>query len=149
MLKIERTDDMQLIWELMTHPDIWPNFAHDGFEPDDFCPNENAYNLIARDGNNVVGFFIGYPVTNTQIIAHVGITKQARGIKAVMLGQMAIEWVWQNTPYVRIVGSVVSTNLLARRYDAKIGLTPYGYNQAAVRINGVLHDAILLGITKG
>ena len=134
---------------IITHHTIRPAFEYDGADLSLWLPKPYAMTLAVVLGGKVCGLFYGVPRSNTQLFAHVALLPELRNVHGVTAGRMAIDWVWENTEYTRIVGEVPECNRQALAYDRAVGLRRYGLNPKSVRINGIEINGVLVGTSKG
>jgi hypothetical protein len=148
-MTFERSFDYSLIGEIMRHPRL---YQADDFSParEDYRPpeNESIYYMLVRDGEELLGLFVLYPQNAVCWEIHTRLLPCAWGARAAEAAKGILEWLWTNTPAVRLVTSAPGNNRLAIRFAEAGGLSRFGRNPASYLKNGKLHDQILLGISK-
>ena len=143
---ISRTYDTDFIVQCVTEPSVWRMIADDGFlNPDLYFPpmSDSLYWLRAGD----YGVFMLQPHNSVTYECHTVLLPSARG-KSVGIARLAVDWFFANSPCQRIITNVPDYNPLALRLAKKVGFTEIGINEKSILKNGVLHDQVLLGISK-
>ena len=146
-----RTHDLALIRSIMTHEKVWPAITDDlAGDPKDFMPVDHpaTYYLAAHEGDHFLGIWMLNPENSVTWDVHTCLLPSAWGELAVRAAVHAIQWVWDNTPCLRLVTKVPVFNRLALRFARMAGMVEYGRNPKSFLKNGQLHDQILLGISK-
>lgn len=150
-IAISRTFDGELVRQVMTHPQIWPHISDDGTAPvEEWRPADPTAVLymVARDGEEVLGLWMLLPQNSITWEIHTCLLPNAWGPRARQAAKMMAEWIWANTPCRRLVTTVPEPNQLAKRFAVRAGMQEYGRNPASFLKNGVLHDQVLLGISR-
>lgn len=145
-----RTFDFGTIGAIMRDPAL---YQVDDFGPprEQFVPREDAEirYVLVEDAGEVLGLFILAPQNAITHEVHTRLLPKAWGAKAAEAALGLIDWVWQNTPALRLVTMVPCYNRLAVKFAERAGMKEYGRNPASWMRNGKLWDQILLGISKG
>ncbi|MDM7995639.1 MAG: GNAT family protein [Acidobacteriota bacterium] len=151
MIEFERTYDSELVKRIMTHPRVYPSIS------DDFCPEASDFEpnmhpsiwyVLARDGEQLLGLWMFVPQNAICWEVHTCLLPEAWGRRALEAVMALHDWVWQNTPCLRVITNVPRYNTLALRFAQKAGLGIFGKNWSSFMKHGVLHDQIMLGISK-
>jgi RimJ/RimL family protein N-acetyltransferase len=79
---------------------------------------------------------------------HVALLPSAKG-KAAELCSGAINWVFNNTQYLRLIASIPEHNNLALKLARSVGMQFVGINSKSFMKNGCLLDQHIFGISKG
>jgi hypothetical protein len=148
---IERTLSRDPIYQLCTHPRIWPQVTDDHIaDPKDWTPamSESMRCLVARDARGIFGFGIFLARNWSWWDTHTGFLPRSYGADALMSFQKMIGWMWQNTSARRLTGDVLRSNTLAIRFARRAGFEVYGINRRSKLVGGVLRDQVCLGISK-
>lgn len=157
MIVFERTGDMDLVRRVMTHPAVYPQIADDGCPPaSEYRPSEHpAYlYLLVRRGADVLGLFAFTMQNAVTVEVHTCLLPAARarlesGARiSTAAARGAAAWIWANTRAQRIVTSVPAFNRLALRLAERAGMKRYGVNEKSFQKHGILHDQILLGLSR-
>ncbi|MHB1098441.1 MAG: GNAT family N-acetyltransferase [Burkholderiales bacterium] len=148
-MRIERTTDAALITRCVTNPQVWPH-VHDDFscKPEYYEPLiiPDVYWLMAID-RDLVGVFFLHPLNGVCFEIHTCLLPEVWGrTKECTLA--VIEWIFSHTRCQRLVTNVPEYNALALRLAKRSGLTQFGINHKSYLKDGVLHDQIMLGISK-
>ena len=146
-----RTTDYSVIRSIITHPKVYPNVSDD-FSPkrEDFVPIEHPgiWYVLVSDGEELLGVFTFIPQNAVCWEVHTCLLPNAWGERAKDAGRGVIQWIWDNTPCLRIVTNVPRYNRLALGFALQSGLKQFGNNSRSYMKKGKLHDQILLGISR-
>lgn len=155
MLRFERTHDLALVKQVLTHPKIWPHITDDGCgAPEDFEPVDHpGFWYVVVENGTLQGIFTFQKQNSVCWEVHTCLLPSAWGKLSKEAATGVREWVWQNANTDkdrcdRIVTSVPAYNRLAFRLAKASGMKEYGLNPKAFLRDGVLHDLILLGVSK-
>jgi RimJ/RimL family protein N-acetyltransferase len=155
MLTFERTQDLELVRSILTHPRIYPWISDDGAPAAaDFQPVDHPaiwYVLVKEQlcgGDRVLGLFLFTPQGAACWEVHTCLLPIAWGRRAAAAAAGAAEWLFEQTSCSRIVTTVPAYNRLALRFARAAGMTEYGRNPASYLKNGKLHDQVLLGLSR-
>ena len=150
-MTFERTTDYGLIKWIITHPAIWTDVS------DDFSPaaekwepsqSELVRYVLVRDGEDLLGLFMLVPENEICWKVHTGLLPIARGSRAKQAAEQGIQWVWANTPCLRLITDVPKYNRQASLFARWAGMTEFGVNPKSYMKNGELQDVTMLGISK-
>lgn len=147
----ERTRDMKLVRDVMTHPRIWPWITDDGTGPaDQFTPPDlpSVWYVAVRDGNDFMGIWMFVPRNAICYEVHTCLLPKAWGSFAVEASRAMSRWMWENSPARRIVTAVPAYNRLALNLARNAGMTQYGTDPQSCLKGGKVWDVHLLGISK-
>lgn len=151
MIEIERTYDMELIKKIITHPRVYP-YARDDQSPppDKFHPTNHPLiiYLLTRKNGKPAGVMMGVPENGICIRAHHYFLPIIWGKAAMEAALQAINYIWNNTAYQRIVGKTPLCNVLAIRFAFKIGMECVGFDRKSVQIKGKLWDQAIFGMSR-
>lgn len=148
---ISRSRDYSLLWRIATSPRIYRMTS------DDRSPaplrwriqeREDCIYLLAKAGNQILGFCAFYPVNGATYETHVCFLEEAYGQKALAAFKTMLWWIWENTRAARIVGSVPDFNELAIAFAKRAGFEVYGVNHKSFLKDGRLRNQICMGISK-
>lgn len=150
-ISVARTHDWPLVKSIVTHPKVYPHIS------DDFSPRpENweplavdaVWHLLLEDGEEVLGVFILVPESQIMCKVHTCILPNAYGERALRAARAATEWVWANSPCLRVITDVPEFNSLALRFSKAAGMLEYGRNPESFMKRGKLWTQICLGMSK-
>lgn len=150
-MTFERTQDYDLVKRIVTHPRIYKRIVEDhGPKPEDWqAPQHDAIlYMLALDPNlKLLGLFMFHPITSVCLEVHTCLYpgKQATAYQAF---REMISWIWENTTYERVIGSVPAYNQPACEMAKQAGFRAHGRNVRAFRKFGKLHDLVLLGVSR-
>lgn len=148
---IERSRDYALLMRIATEPTIYR------LTSDDCSPlpqawripeREDCIYLLARSGNEILGFAAFFPVNGITVEAHLCFLRSAYGPKAFASFIKMLGWIWGATKAHRIIGAVPSYNRLAITFAERAGFGVYGVNPKAWLKDGKLYSMICLGISR-
>lgn len=139
----ERTEDVEFLRSIFTHPRIWPWVSEEGQQPDDYQPLMHPMVHYLRHGD--VGV-IAFRYLNAVLYeCHVAMLPGARSDN---FAREAVRWMWSHTPAEKLVANVPSANRAAIAYARRAGFAQEGRITKAFLRNGKLHDLIVLGRSK-
>lgn len=135
----------------MTDEHVYPFISDDESpRPEYYQPAECLKYCLVTDDDEVLGLWIFRYVRAALWDVHTCLLKKARGKKAYEAVKMATEWAWKHLPgSKRLITEVPVYNRPALIFALKAGMEKYGVNPKSYLKNGVLHDVILLGISRG
>jgi RimJ/RimL family protein N-acetyltransferase len=151
MMTFERTTNAVLIKLILRHPAIWPHVG------DDFAPSAEAFEpnldsrlwyVTAHDADELLGLFLFVPQTTVCWESHVSMLPSAWGRRALQAGRDVIPWLFAHTTCRRLIGQISEGNPRAIWYAKAAGMVEYGRNPQAWLKDGILHDQVLVGISK-
>lgn len=151
MIRVGRINDKELIKEAFTNSRVWGPSTDDGAgSPEDFQPfiNESTIYLGVYDDDVFCGVFLFVPRSFVCYEVHTRLLPCAFGAKAVDAVQKASEWMWAGTTAWRIVTEIPNSNSHAVQLAVKAGMAVYGLNPHSWGKDGVLHDCLLLGMSR-
>ncbi len=149
-LSFERTEDMELVKAIVTHPRIYSKTCDDG------CPDPSAlmpiahpklYYIIARDGDNPVGLSMLVPQNVICYDCHICMLPCAWGQKTAATVRGFLDWIWANTPAKRLTASIPDFNRLAVNLALRSGFEIVGINPKSFLKNGKLYSQVILGLS--
>lgn len=151
-MTFKRTADMGLVHKIVTTPNVYRASADDYSPlPDKWVPveDQNIWYILAYDDdpNNMMGLFALYPSSAIRAEIHTCLLPHARG-QSVHFGQGVLQWIWRNTPFLRVVTQVPSFNRLALRMALNCGLQAFGEEPRCYMKDGELHDVLHLGVSR-
>lgn len=142
--------DRDLIRATITHPKLYPHLSDD-FSP---CPqkfepviHDSVWHVAAYDAEEYLGLWMLHPENAICWKIHTALLPNAWG-RSVAAGKALLLWVWQNTPWQRIVTDIPAYNRLAYRLASRCGFEEYGRNSRSFLKNGQLQDQILMGVSR-
>lgn len=151
MYQFKRLDNYELIRQTMTNPKIYRWLV------DDNCPAREAYTPIESDliwyvgvykEDTYLGLWMFTPQNSVCWEVHTCLLPAAWGESA-QAGKEMVDWLWANTPCQRIITNVPVFNKLALILARNCGFIEFGRNIKSFLRNSVLHDQVLLGLSKG
>lgn len=146
-----RTHDMDLVRRVFTDPEIYPGLTDDGCVPaENYEPQDNPSVLYVevRISKRLAGLWMFVPSNSFCYEVHTAILPWARGRMAITAAKMMTEWIWANTPCVRIWTSVPAFNESAFWFAKQSGMQEFGCNSTSFVKNGLKYDQHLLGVSR-
>ena len=150
-MTFERTYNLSVIQQIMTHPAIWPHTTDDfDGDPESFQPRMDPliHYVLVKDHETILGLFVLYPQNRVCWEIHVRLLPEAWGETAAEAARGIIEWCWRETPAQRLVTHIIADNKLALRYARRAGMQEYGRNPQSWQKRGRLVDQVLMGISR-
>ena len=140
--------DIGFVVKVLFHPTIYPHIVGDGvmtkedvvrmvYNPNFLLLSPNKYSLFIFEHRSIV-----------VLEGHTSVLPKGRGKKCVEAGKRTIQWVWDNTSYRKIVGFTPISNVVAQKYNVKLGFTKEGVCSRSYLVKGELQDQIIFGINK-
>lgn len=147
---IERTTDLSLVREIVTHPYVWKWVSDDSVSSSSYIPPmvDSILWLKATDCGQLMGVYMVHPHNGATVEIHTCLLPCARGQPAKRLAVEVLQWIFDNTGYVKIITNVPENNPYALNYARRAGLLDEGINRKSISIAGKLYDQYMLGITK-
>lgn len=140
---IERTEDVEFLRSIFTHPRVWPWVSEDGQRPQDYQPLIHPAVHYLRNGDaGVISF---RPLNSVLYECHVAMLP---GVRSDAFAQAAASWMWAHTPAQKLIVNVPSCNRAAVAYARRAGFTQEGRITRAFLRNGQLHDIVVMGRSK-
>lgn len=149
---VERTRDYGLIKYLITAPGVYNHITDDGSPRlEDFEPpqSELVYYLLMRNETIPYGLCFFLPTNSATLDAHIVVLPESRGALALAGAKACFKWIWENTQFVRIEARIPEYNRPATHIACLAGMERMGISRQSLMKSGVLHDQVLLGISKG
>lgn len=153
-ISITRTRDYSLLCRIALEPAIY------GTTSDDFSPSPSRWRIAEREDfiyllakletadeeNGLLGFCAFYPLNGVTCEAHLCFLSRGQVNRDAF--QLMLAWMWKNTRAERICGAVPAYNRAAIQFAIRAGFREYGRNLRCWKKDGILHDQVLLGISR-
>lgn len=149
-IRFERTFDQGIVRKILTTPAIYRRIGEDTAPPiAEYDPPEHPsiWNVLAFDGDELLGCFCFYPEGAISWQAHTCLLPSARG-RVIEAARGVIDWIWGNSPCLRITTRVPVFNVPALRLAENTSMVRLGTNAMSFLKYGRLHDQALFGISK-
>jgi RimJ/RimL family protein N-acetyltransferase len=148
-LIFERTQDLELVRSILTHPRVYP-WVGDDFSPaaEDFRPNPDPriWYVIVR-AEKVLGLLLFLQQSTILWEVHIAMLPGGWG-RATEAAVGGFRWLFANAPAVRIVGTIPVSNRLACSLAERSGMIQFGLNPKSILRGGQLQDMKLYGISR-
>ena len=148
-MMIERTFDYDIVREIITHPKLYSFCSEDtSASREEFKPleDDNIYYLLPII-DEPIGVIILSHQNTIMLAVHICILPEWWGF-AKIASISALWWVFQNTDYTKIVGTIPEYNRHAHSLGLRIGFEDEGRYRKAFLKDGREWDLILMGIRK-
>jgi RimJ/RimL family protein N-acetyltransferase len=149
-IRVQRTHDTALIKAIVTEPGSFEARAEDGLTTDDVVvvDDPRIYWLALMGDDAVRGIAIASPLSHSVLDFHIVIRPQYwRDPVNVRLARLALRYLEETAPQIKIVGTVPVTAQPVIRFLQRAGFKREGLNKASFRHKGVLVDQCYLGYT--
>lgn len=151
LVRLERSSDYELIRQIMTHPRVYPSITDDFSVPaEEFHPIENdgLIYVIARIDGEPVGAMLGVPENGIELRVHHYLLPETWGNVAAYVVESALDWLWKNTGYKRVLGKTPAFNRLALKFAMKMGMEVIGIDRQSIQKHGRLWDQFIFGMSR-
>jgi hypothetical protein len=154
LMRAEKTRDAALIKSVITHPRVYPHVTDDG------CPKVGNFDALGAasspqfhfvcifDGPEFLGLFMFHQINLVMYEVHTCLLPNAWGERATKAAHLARDWMYQNTPCMKIITHVPRDNVLAFRFAKRCGMKVEGILVKSIQKNGALLDQTILGMEK-
>lgn len=148
-----RTENANVVRRILTVPELYEVITEDGAVPrEEYQPfmHPDVYYLVAARDKKVLGMFAVHALTTTVAIGHANFLPSQWGNREQnkAIGKAAIQWVWDNTDFKKIVTTVPVMYKHVLAYTQRIGMKREGIMRKGVLKNGELHDQYYMGISR-
>lgn len=144
--------DAALIKRTITHPRIYPHVTDDGCVPaEEFEPAlapALLYLGIYSDDGEYLGLFFIHPHNHHCFEVHTCLLPEAWGRRSLECTKTCMDYVFSQTDCKRLITNVPVFNTHAKRLALRTGMVPFGVNVKSFMKDGVLHDQLMLGLSK-
>lgn len=151
-MTFQRNTDYAAVRAILTDPELYP-YMTDDFAParEEFRVNEHPaiWYVLVSEGSSLYGMFIFLPCNEISWEVHVAFFRGTPVTITRQAGREVVEWLWANTPCLRLTASVPACNRAAVGFGLHtMGLREYGRNEASFMKHGKLWDQVLLGKSR-
>lgn len=150
-MTFERTADLDLMKRIITNPEVWPYVSDDSSgEPEDFqVPSgPRIWHMLVTDREALLGAFMFVPRSGICWEVHTLMLPGHGARRAAQAAQEMAQWIWKNTPCLRIITEVPTFNPLALMFAVRAGMKQFGRNERCIMKFGERYDEILLGLNR-
>jgi RimJ/RimL family protein N-acetyltransferase len=151
MIEIRRTEDLDLVRRIMTHPKVWPHISDDGSGSRDLFQPVIAPALLyleALDEDGPGGVWLYHPHNSICWEVHTCCLPDWWGPRALSAARLTLRWVVERTECRKVITHVPVTNRTALRFAQRVGMVDEGLNRASFLKGGQVVDQYVLGITE-
>ena len=146
LMSINRTHDERVVRAVISHPEIKPLICDLEGEPPTIM-HDQVYHLSVHIQGQLAGLVTFIPVNAITWNPHINIFPNFRGCGTGAM-QAAIDWMFDNTPCLKLVAFPPEYNKAMIRVFQKCGFQDEGYSRKSFRFKGVIYDRLLLGMRK-
>lgn len=147
-MRLERTHDMALVRQIVTHPAIWPH-VHEDATPDDWAPTDHeGFMWMLVTDEKPLGVFLLHARGVACLEMHTCLLPETWGHRAAEAAQLLAGWVFHETDCRKLITAVPAYNRAALRYAIAGGMQKEGVNRRSYLHGGEMVDQYMLGITK-
>ena len=150
-MRFERTSDIELVGQIARHSKIYPASSDDySPPPHEWSPlqHESIWHVLVYDDEELLGMFVFVPESRICWRIHVCLLPAAYGERSSRAVRAVTRWIFENSPVLRLTGSIPEYNRLAIRFADLSGWKQFGFNEKSHMKNGKLWGQILFGISK-
>jgi len=150
-LNCERTFDDELVYRVMTSPEIWQTVAEDGQNPDDFNPNcDDDCWLLIDDRSELVGLYNLHASNSTTLMMHAQIMTDKRQEYSDRAGLEVWKWILNNCPnnYQKFNAMIPTIYPNVKNYADRMFMVLEGLNRKSYLKNGNICDQWMMGVTR-
>ena len=97
---------------------------------------------------NVYTVVVFSPINSVMFDIHTSILPDGRGSFGACAVKEAIEWIFNNTQAVKVIGFIPSFNHRALKYAKLCGFQQEGVVKKSYQKNGILYDQVVIGTGK-
>jgi len=151
MIHVQLSRNAPLIKEILTSPEIYAVISDDAApDPKKFKPDvHKSIHIIVYDDKTPIGLVIYTKKTSIEYLCHYQILPGHRGEDAFIGAQKCIEWLWKNTPALKLTAEVPTKYKNVLDFGFKLGFVKEGINKFSYRSDNKIYDKIHLGLIKG
>ena len=122
----------------------------DDFMPDDIKPNLHPaiIYLACWDGKELLGLNVFMVENSATLDAHSFMLPNSYGDRGVEAGKKCLQWIWDNTPFVRVEAAIPDSNPHPRKWVEKLGFTKFGESEGAWWKHGKLWNVQHFGVRR-
>jgi RimJ/RimL family protein N-acetyltransferase len=150
LFRFERTTHQDIVTQIITHPAIYPHVSDDGSpEVSEFKAPiaESIWHVLVWQEDELLGLWTLTAENAVCAKVHTCLLPTAHGKAKEAVAEFG-DWVWANTPFARVITDIPLYNTPARALALSAGMEPYGLNEKSFLKDGILHDQVLMGITR-
>jgi hypothetical protein len=144
--------DIEAVNGVVKHPDVYGPDDYEGRGPAEEMKTEGLlicpppFHVLIDDTNSFVSIFM--PENSVMWVGHLCSLPEIRGKTTVSIAKAMIQWMFKNTPCMKIVGYTPVTNRRAVAFTRMMGMVKEGLLKKAHMLNGELGDIYVSGICK-
>lgn len=136
---------------MIAHPRVY-RWVTDDFSPPaaEFQPTEHPaiWYVLAMDGEELLGMWTFVPHNGVCWEAHTYLLPGHGFRRGREAARQVAAWIWENTPCHRIITNVPRFNRVALKFARDAGMAEFAVNPRSFQKNGILHDQVLLGMSR-
>jgi RimJ/RimL family protein N-acetyltransferase len=140
-----------MVYEILTDPSVFDWISDDGSRLSDmdllveaYLSNDRIYVLMPND----LSVFLAVPTNFVTYEIHTNILPEGRGKMAVLAANECTEWMFRNTPCMKLSTWVPENNRKAKMFALLCGMRVEGNSRLSFLKDGKLQDQFLMGLTR-
>lgn len=148
---LEPTEDLELIKEIVTDPEIWERFAEEGVDKETFYPfiDSGTGWLLCISEDDICGIILAHIETSCSITIHPYLRKKHRGKGRDMMTSLFKRFVEQDdSEFVKINAVIPDCYKSTQNFAKRVGFTEEGTSRSSYRKDGNVYDRRYYGITR-
>ncbi len=142
--------DIDRVWRVLSHPSIY-GVVSDEPLPDGYrnmiaalLANPYAY-ILSPDPDCVFPYM---PRNEICYEVHSNVLPEARGKRGFKAGLASLEYMFSETPCMKVVGFTATCFVGAHLFNRHMGLIQEGLSKSSKMKDGVLYDEVIYGLTR-
>ena len=122
----------------------------DDHMPEDIKPNIHPaiIYIAVYDEDELLGVIVLMVENSATLDSHSFMLPNSYGERGIEGGKKVLEWIWSNSPFVRVEAAVPDSNPLARKWVEKLGFKKFGESEGAWWKHGKLWNVQHFGIRR-
>jgi len=149
LVQVERTYDTALVRSILSNKRLKMRISDAPIEAFDPASQENLYYLVCKRGETAIGIVVFHAFNSLACCqGHVNYLPEYWGEDLHKYTTKAIEWIFENTDFIKIVALVPDYYAIVLKHALAAGMKKEGYLTNAVISNGKPDNMTLLGIEK-
>ncbi len=146
-MKIARTRDMAVVRDILAHPMIFPHIHEDGTSEPNPIDHDGFHWMLISDAEPA-GVFLLHARGSSCYEMHTCLLPRIWGAGAAEAAKLLGDHVFYDIGAHKLITNVPAKNRRALRFAQANGMRIEGTNRESFLLNGVMHDQIMLGMTK-
>ena len=150
-MNVIKTENMELVREIMMEPEIWDRASEDGMDQDKWFPgfHDLCVWLLCLEEEDVIGVILLHHDNTTTLKLHPYLRLAHRQKGREMINE-SYKWILANTPESinKLIVSIPENQRKVINFSKKVGFTKEGINRDSYRKDGKIWSQQNMGITR-